>query len=46
MLEGREDDMVFVKLFLLYGVIDLDDVLPDNSTSTDIEMAKIIEAFQ
>jgi hypothetical protein len=33
-----DDGFILVKLFLLDGDIDLDDVLPDNATSANVEM--------
>lgn len=38
-LKGLLDDLVVVELVLLDGLINADDILPDNTASTNVEMA-------
>jgi hypothetical protein len=46
MLEALENRLVLVELLLLYADVDLDDVLPDNPTGADVEMADLRVAHE
>lgn len=40
-LESLLDDLIAAELTLLDGLIDTDNILPDNTTSTNVQMANL-----